>query len=89
MKPAHAPKFGALREIDVRNAKNLAAWTYFRSIGAVCPDTRNCDQVRRWLDLNWRMSQARAWLEVRERRLDQVSRRLCRVITFPGRGARR
>jgi hypothetical protein len=93
MKPGHAPKFGAISDFDQRNAANVAAWTYLRAVRATAPDYRDADLVRRGLDAAFRMSQARAWIEVRRREVDawrgHAARKLCRVIAFPARGLRR
>jgi hypothetical protein len=92
MKPGHAPKFGAVSDLDQRNAANVATWTYLRAVRATAPDYRNADLMRRGLDADFRMSQARAWIEVRRREADlwrgHAVRKLCRVIAFPARRSR-
>jgi hypothetical protein len=76
-----------------RNQAAAEAWIEKRMFGWQQPDPRTREQRRAWLDAEWRLSQARAWLEVRRREAAawprQAARSLCRVIAFPARGLRR
>lgn len=78
--------------LSERNQAAAAAWIEKRMFGQRQPDPRTREQRLAWNDAEWRLSQARAWIEVRRRETAawraRAERRLCRVIAFPTRRSR-